>query len=270
MIELGRVLAVHRESNSVDVCLIVDGRRLSGVRVMTDTASTNTGTVDLPTVQHAAKDDPTRPLGSREMIAVIGFFSGAAICLGFLHPVVSQLMFPDANRLVYRHASDVYLTIDSAGNTELAHPGGAFVRLGTSSAHEDLTGKDFDGRWKIANNTSNAVHIHVEQAGGVASVDIAPSGAIAVRTSSTADVNASGAITAESSASISLTAPSITLNGNTVINGPLTQGKGSNGGNCAMQGPLNVTHDVTAAGISLQHHVHGGVQGGAGTTGQPQ
>ncbi|MFL9904281.1 oxidoreductase [Paraburkholderia fungorum] len=52
------------------------------------------------------------------------------------------------------------------------------------------------------------------------------------------------------------------------IDGQLTQGEGPQGGNASMQGPLNVTQNVTAQGTSLHTHVHSDPQGG--TTGPPQ
>jgi len=70
--------------------------------------------------------------------------------------------------------------------------------------------------------------------------------------------------------SITQSAPNITLNGAVTINGPMTQGKGSQGGAAALRGPLTVANDVTAGGISLQHHTHGGVQNGNGSTGAAQ
>lgn len=207
MIELGRVLAVHPESASVDVCLVSDGRRLSGVRVMASSASTNTGMADLPSVEHEAKDDPTKPLGSREMFAVIAFYQGLAVCLGFLHPTVSQLMFADKDRMVYRHSSDVYVSIDSGGNTELSHPSGTYLRIGETAAHEDLTGQDFDHKWKIAKNTEKSVHVHlsVKAAGTeVASLNISPGGQVVL--------SAASDITITSGTHISLQAPRIDLN----------------------------------------------------------
>ena len=40
-------------------------------------------------------------------------------------------------------------------------------------------------------------------------------------------------------------------------------------GNVTMTGTLTVTGDVIANGVSLVHHTHGGVQTGAGNTGEP-
>lgn len=70
-------------------------------------------------------------------------------------------------------------------------------------------------------------------------------------------------------ASIAITAPSIALNGNITLNGPVTQGKGSNGGDMQLQGPMHVINqissdtDVIAAGKSGAHHKHSDPQGGS-------
>lgn len=254
MLSLARVVNVHPESHAVDVVLMDDGRRIPGVQVLSGSAGSNFGFADLAmpdATGYSAKNTKTR-----DIYAVLSWVRDHPVVLGFLFPQVAQCLFADKERMVYRHASDVYVTIDKSGNTEVAHPSGAFLRIGTTPGHEDLTGKDYDKVWKIARNTDKAVHIHVEQAGGKASVDIAPSGAIKVDTVSTVDANAAGHIKANSDALIELTAPSIVLNGNTLINGPLSQGTGSAGGAATMNGPVTVSNDMTAGGISLMGHTH--------------
>lgn len=76
-----------------------------------------------------------------------------------------------------------------------------------------------------------------------------------------------GSMTGTVTGNTTLTTPTFTVNGNVVINGGLTQGKGSAGGTATMQGPVTVTNDVTAGGISLKTHRHSGDSGG--TTGTP-
>ena len=78
-------------------------------------------------------------------------------------------------------------------------------------------------------------------------------------------------IVIENAPTITLTADSgITLNApNIVFNGAVVQGKGSNGGDMQLQGPVTVVDDVVAGGKSLIHHVHSGVQSGLSNTGQP-
>ena len=82
-------------------------------------------------------------------------------------------------------------------------------------------------------------------------------------------VHSAGTVAIEAATACNVTTPTFTVNGATVLNGPLTQGTGSGGGAATMQGPLTVTNDVTAGGVSLKTHKHGGVQTGSGQTGTP-
>lgn len=78
----------------------------------------------------------------------------------------------------------------------------------------------------------------------------------------------SGDIEATAAGQITMTAPIVTINApQIVLNGQVTQGKGSYGGTMELQGPVHVVNDVTAEGKSLAHHTHPGDSGG--TTGQP-
>jgi hypothetical protein len=74
----------------------------------------------------------------------------------------------------------------------------------------------------------------------------------------------------DATTSVTMTTPTFTINGNTNMNGTLTQAAGSSGGTCTMVGPLHVTNDVTAGSISLKGHTHGGVTSGGASTGGPQ
>ncbi|MDS1913342.1 phage baseplate protein [Enterobacter asburiae] len=68
---------------------------------------------------------------------------------------------------------------------------------------------------------------------------------------------------------IYLTAKNIYLGGGTIhLNGPIVQGAGGQGGTSAeFIGPVTVTNDVTAGGVSLMNHPHDvkNVQGGSST-----
>lgn len=276
MLDIARVVETHPESHAVDIEFMADGRRVAGVQVMSHTAGTDMGLSDLSRPERTGYGSENSAV--RDVYAVVSYFGRTPVVLGFLFPQVAQCLFPDRDRMVYRHASDVYMTIDKDGNTEVYHPSGTFLRIGTTAAHEDLTGKDYDKIWKIRRNTDKAVHVQlsVKNAGSqVASINIDPAGNIAesnignlsavIGGSLSADVGGTASIT--SGGAMTLTAPTITLNGQTTINGPLTQGKGAAGGGCTMLGPLSVTNDVVAGGVSLIHHTHPGDSGG--TTGAP-
>ncbi|MFN1150065.1 Gp138 family membrane-puncturing spike protein [Serratia liquefaciens] len=83
------------------------------------------------------------------------------------------------------------------------------------------------------------------------------------------EVAAGGDITATTTGSMTINAPTIMLNGNVTINGNLSQGMGDGGGSATLLGPVTVTNDVKAGGKSLTTHTHGGVQSGGGNTGAP-
>ena len=73
----------------------------------------------------------------------------------------------------------------------------------------------------------------------------------------------------DAATSCTVNTPTFTVNGSTVLNGPLTQGTGDGGGAATMRGPLTVIEDVTAQGTSVHNHKHGGVTTGGGQTGVP-
>jgi phage baseplate assembly protein V len=81
------------------------------------------------------------------------------------------------------------------------------------------------------------------------------------------EVTATGTMTATIEGETTITTPKLTVNGDMLVNGNLDTGTGSNGGSVRMLGPVEVTNDVTAGGISLIEHVHSDPQGG--TTGPP-
>jgi len=178
--ELAKVVAIHPESNCVDVVVLRTGAPLSAVRVLAEMATGQTGVADLH-LPDAANGYDSENTGKRDIVAAISYYREIPFVVGFLFPEVAECLFARPDFRVDRHASDVYHTIDAAGNIELAHPSGAFVRIAESPAHEDLTGKDYDSIWKIARNTGRAVHIHVEQAGGKASINIDPDGNITIQ-----------------------------------------------------------------------------------------
>lgn len=236
MLKLARVVDAHPESHSVDVVVLDDNRRFGGVRVLAGSAGGDFGSSGLAVPTNTGFE--ARNSGQRDIFAVIAWVGVTPVVMGFLHPQVSQVLFADKERAINRHPSDVYSSIDANGNAEFYHPSGAFIRIGTDPSHEDLSGKDVDGIWAIKRNTDKAVHIHVEQAGGAAVLDIAPNGAITVHTGQTLTVSADGGAT--------ITAPTVQVNGD-----------------------VHVSGDVVAGSVSLKNHTHGGVQGGSAHSAKP-
>lgn len=177
-----KVVAIHPEDHSCDVRLLRDGSSLKGLQILSQSASTNTGLNDLPTPATPPNGDWTQRTG-RDLIAIVDWCDDIPYIEGFLFPQICQMTFKEANRKVDRHASDFYHTIDGAGNAEWFHPSGTYLRMGTTPAHDDLTGKDFDKKWAIKNNTGSAPHVQlvVANAGAVkCTINIDPTGNLTV------------------------------------------------------------------------------------------
>lgn len=208
--EVGIVVGTYPSGNSIDV-LMEDGSRLANVQILSRTGTDGTGEVDLPDVGGPADD--TRWLFTtsldRIMRAVIGPVHGIPCCFGFLPPQENQISFTDKNRRIMRHASDVYSSIDDAGNFELYHPSGTYLRIGASAAHEDLTGKDVDKRWALTRNTASAPHVHlgVANAGAtVASLDFDPSGNVSLVNNGTTTISTTGNVSVSTQGNATISA----------------------------------------------------------------
>lgn len=201
MLALAKVVEIHPEAHEVDVEFMADGRRCAGVKVLSGAIGTNFGINDL-----ARPANPGYGQGNtrdRDIYAAIGMLDNHPVVVGFLAPEICEMTFPDVERMVYRHPSDVYVTITQTGDVELAHPSGTFFRIGASPSHEDLTGKDFDKKWKIRKNTRSKVYVHLEIPGkGV--FEISPDGEMKLWSQ--------GKMTLTSDTAIALSAPTIDLN----------------------------------------------------------
>ncbi|EIS4516516.1 translation initiation factor IF-2, partial [Salmonella enterica] len=110
---------------------------------------------------------------------------------------------------------------------------------------------------KISGISTSAAQLRTDD--GAAFVEVAAGHNVTVKTPGMLTANAEGGTT--------ITSPTITLNGDVIINGNLSQGMGEGGGSATMLGPVTVTNDVKAGGKSLMTHTHGGVQTGDGNTG---
>lgn len=294
---LGTVVATYPEGNSIDVLLDDENcSRLSNVQVIGD-GSDISGTMGLPDVGGPV-DDTRWNMDAKfalNLTAVIAFMRGCPVAIGFLPPQVTQITFKEKNRRVQRHPSDVYTSTDDAGNFELFHPSGTYLRIGTAAAHEDLTGKDYDKKWAIARNTDKQVHVQltvrnggetksslnldpagnvtlthsgnlVVSTGGNATIgiegdaDVTIGGGATVDITGDAGVTVGGATTVDSGGDITITAPMTTVEGPLTVNGLLafTAGmSGSGGSGAAIEGDIISTGgDIVADGISLKDHGH--------------
>lgn len=281
MLEIARVVGIHPESYAVDIVVLRTGTRLSAVQVLSPMAGSAFGHADLPKPDLTTPADPyATERTERDIFAVVAMADRLPLVIGFLFPQVAQCLFPDVERAVHRHCSDVYSTIDSEGNTEWRHPSGTRIRVGTTPEHDDLTGRDYDGRWAIERNTDKAVHLRVEvhNAGSkVATIDVDPSGNVlldhdgnlTINTRGATQVNVEGTTTVASGGAAVVQAPSVTLDtpqatctGKLTVQGLLTYqsgmvGQGGSGATAKINGSIEVEGgDVTADEISLKLHRH--------------
>lgn len=162
--QLMRVIGTHPDTYTVDVEDWRTGWKCMGVPVMVGPATARTGLADLPVFTDDAPG-----------IAVVDTIDGAPIVMGFLNTRISQMRFADG-RAIWRHDSDVYLSVGRDGETEFRHPSGAMIRIGENVAHEDLTGTDFDREWSIAKNTGKDVKVVLQV--GATTVTISNAGIV--------------------------------------------------------------------------------------------
>lgn len=211
-LRVGIVVATHPEDHSVDLVMADDGARLVGVQVLSGSASTRSGTVDMPAVpEKANKWDVTKPSG-QDMKALVAFAGSTPVVTGFLFPQISQMTLSDPKKRLFRHQSDVMTIIDGDGNIDLRHPSGFAIRIGETPDHVDPAGMNADGNLAIDRNTGRLPYMRISAAGNKAVITVAPSGAITIETESTLSISADGAVSISSGTSIAMNAPRIDLN----------------------------------------------------------
>ncbi|WP_295455826.1 hypothetical protein [uncultured Thiodictyon sp.] len=251
-VRLARVTHVYPEGQTMDVCFLDTGDFGRHVQLMTPYGGSDFGfTSGVPSPAAEGHDenmhnDPDK----RTVTVVVANMQGKHIALGFMYPQVTQMAFSkdrDKNRMIERHPSGFYRTIDDEGNMDMRHPSGVFIRIGAGSAPTDLTGRDFDGRWKVEDSGSTPT---VTIGGPNYSLTLAHGGAVTLTSQGALTVTAAGAVSV-TAASASITAP-------TTITGDL-----------AVTGAITATGDVTAGSISLQNHVNTGVVSGGSNSGPP-
>jgi len=91
----------------------------------------------------------------------------------------------------------------------------------------------------------------------------------------TATLPTGGTVTLSAPGSVTIDSPETTITGRCTVQGPLIYqagmvGTGGAGASAVITGSASFTGDVTANGISLMSHVHGGVHAGGDTTGAPE
>ena len=96
-------------------------------------------------------------------------------------------------------------------------------------------------------------------------IEIAQNNTVTIHAPAGVTIETEQSCTINAGQAVNITAPVINLNG-------ALNAQGQNGGSttATFTGTLNASEDVTASGISLNSHTHGGVETGGGSTGGPQ
>lgn len=166
-IRVARVCHVHPEGHTFDGIFCDTGDYCRNVQVLSPMAGTDFGfSSGIPAPEEEGWDEnreinPDR----RDVLAVVTTCSAGLLCLGFLYPQVNHLAFTkaaDKNRLINRHPSDWYQTVDDDGNMEMVHPSGAFVIMSQGTAPTNLSGRDYDKRWILKRNTGRRINIRAQ------------------------------------------------------------------------------------------------------------
>lgn len=177
----GVVVATHPEDHSVDLVMLDDGMRLVGVQVLTPNGSARTGTVHMtPVTREGDKWDASK-ITDQDQIAIVGYVRGNPIVVGFLFPQINQMTFKDPSTFLFRHPSDVMVTVDGKGNTQILHPSGAAIRIGDSAEVANPAGTNFDENLAVTRNMEVPAYVHVELAGGQVSMTLSPLGEVTVK-----------------------------------------------------------------------------------------
>lgn len=273
----GIVVETHPEDNSVDLVMVDDGKRLTGVQVKTLNGSARTGTVDLPVIPPKKNKWDITEQTDQDLIAIVGYIGRQPFVNGFLFPQINQMLSKDGKRKIYRHQSDFAYFIDGDGNLQVDHPSGLYVRMGETPDREETAGKNADANAAADRNTSRRVNIRIGLADGKGEITITPEGKVrfqikgdyeiendghtsvkskgdvTVETEANASVKAQGTARVESTGPATMKAPSI------LFDTPQAQ----------FTGTVTSVGDMIANGVSVHEHKHQDTMPGPGTTGKP-
>jgi hypothetical protein len=268
---IAKVMSVERRGHALNLLFMDNLAQVPMVQVMGEAMSSKAGRYLLhkPT-KPASKSDP-KLTKDQDVYAVVGTVCGAPMVFGFMTPQVSQMMFDRDNFLIDRHPSDTYTTLDDAGNLVVRHPSGTTVLIAEDPDPEDLTGLDFDEKFKIERNTERHVHVRIlVKDGGVQKADlhIDPSGNLTVDLAGEATVHVTGDATVhvEGNTTADLDGDlALTVGGDITSSASSWSHTGdlSVDGDIDATGTITGTTDVVAGTKHLKAHVHVDPQGGS-------
>lgn len=241
----GIIVSTNAGDQSYDVLMLDTGARLVGVQMLSKNATDRSGTFDMLDIPAKAdKWDVSGGDSNTYTRAIIGFSSGSPFVHGFLPPQINQMAFDDPKMRISRHTSDVITSIDGDGNIELAHPSGAYIRIGETPDHVDLTGKNSDASLAVDRNTGRKVNLRVALAGNVVKLTMTPEGGVEFEIEKDFGIVAGGAINMKAAGDVNIEAGgkvNMKAASEIVADAPKL---------------VNPSGDVIATGVSLIEHPH--------------
>lgn len=232
----GIVVDVHPEDHSVDLVLVDNYARLVGVQVQAHTASSRSGSIELPDVEVRKDKWNIGEVTGQEVQALVDFVGRVPVVTGFLYPQISQMTHKDGKLKYHRHTSDVQTYTDGQGNMGLLHPCGAHIVIGTDANPKDFSGANFDKNSAIDRNKGNNVLIKVELSGKAVVLTMKPDGTVLMECK-TATIKASD--------SIVLDTPQTHITGKLQVDEEVNTNS-----------TITSKGDQLAGGISTMHHKH--------------
>ena len=256
MLTQARVVATHPDTRRIDVVNLRTGMHIGGVMLSGAALASDAGSWHVPDTSGVSPTAAGQLStdGTRNVVALIEQMDGGGwVCLGFLPPNAGQMTFTEQNRSIDRHVSGSYTTIAPDGSIEAWHPSGSYFRIGTGP-HQDLSSVA-GPNWKTP-PVAGAPTLTLETPKFSLVVDPAGNAVMTFTTLTT-----KGPVTMNGT---------LLVNGATTIDNTLTVQQLETGQDgLSVTGPITATGDVKAGSISLQGHVHGGVQSGSSNTGLP-
>lgn len=241
----GIVVSTNAGDQSYDVLMLDTGAQLVGIQMISMDATYRTGTFDVLDIPvKADKWDVTAGDSNTYTRAIIGYSSGLPFIHGFLPPQINQMSFDDKRMRINRHTSDVISTIDGDGNIELAHPSGAYIRIGETPDHVDLTRANADASLVVDRNTRRKVHLRVALVGNVVKLTMTPEGDVTFEIEKDFGIEAGGAINMKAGTDINIEAGgkvNMKAASEIITDAPTV---------------TNPTGDIIATGVSLISHPH--------------
>ena len=139
---------------------------------------------------------------------------------------------------------------DDSWVTHFAYNGQEENRCGIANVFKTRF-KDLKAGEAVHGNVLSGTHIKYAENGDM---EIIVTNNQTITISGNAVINVSGDVTLNVTGDVTITSPEVIINGDLTVNGDIDTPSG----------------DVTASGISLNSHTHGGVETGTGSTGGPQ